>query len=81
MPKGAKHGGRKAGVPNKLTMGARESVMDVFRMLGGPDGMFAWAKDNPADFYKNIWVKVIPTDVQAKVVHQFEPLVITQHVE
>lgn len=81
MPKGAKYGGRKAGTTNKITATAKESIMEVFAMLGGQHGMYKWAQDNQGDFYKHIWAKIIPADVQAKIVHQFEPLIIKQHEE
>lgn len=57
-----KHGGRKAGTPNKLTMGAKANIMAVFDMLGGAEGFAEWAKDNRTEFYKH-YAKLIPVEV------------------
>ena len=62
MAIGAKHGGRKAGTPNKLSLTVKENVIAVFDKLGGNEGMATWAEDNRTEFFK-IYAKLLPTDL------------------
>lgn len=72
--------GRPKGLQNKTTFGAKAALGDVFKQLGGVDGMLRWAQDNPTEFYR-IWAQKLipnaPTDVnvtgdtQQTVVHRF----------
>jgi hypothetical protein len=59
---GRKTGGRKKGVPNKLTMKAREAFQYAFDATGGPKQLAAWAADNYAEFVK-LYSKTIPLDL------------------
>ncbi len=60
MTKRVKTGGRVKGQPNKLTTNAKDSIVECFRMLGGVQALYEWAKDNKTDFYKVIYPKVLP---------------------
>jgi hypothetical protein len=62
MPKGAKHGGRKAGTPNKLSATVKDNVIAVFHGIGGVDTMTTWAKSNETEFFK-LYSKLLPTDL------------------
>jgi hypothetical protein len=57
-----KTGGRKAGVPNKLTGQFREAVQYVYDDIGGHQAFSQWANDNPTEFYK-IASRLIPVEV------------------
>lgn len=65
-----KTGGRKTGVSNKIPNTVRDSVFDTFVELqkDSKANLFAWAKNNPTDFYK-LSAKLIPKaiDVKAEV--------------
>lgn len=54
--------GRKAGVPNKLTMKAREAFQFAFDAAGGPEQLAAWARENYTEFAK-LYARTIPMDV------------------
>lgn len=64
MPRGGKRpgSGRKKGVPNKLTMKAREAFEHAFNAAGGPAALAQWAKENRTEFYK-LYAKTIPLDL------------------
>lgn len=62
MAKGKKTGGRKKGVPNKLTADAREAVARAFDGAGGIQALTAWAIDHPTEFYARVWVRTIPEE-------------------
>jgi hypothetical protein len=69
MAVGKKTGGRKAGVPNKLTQSAKDAFQLAFDDLGGWEGLAKWAKkddDNRKVFY-GLYSKLIPQDVNANV--------------
>ena len=55
--------GRKAGVPNKMSMTVKENVIAVFDGIGGIEHMKQWAIDNPNNFY-NIYAKILPTQTE-----------------
>lgn len=59
MPKGAKHGGRKAGTPNKLSATVKDNVIAVFDAIGGTKNMTTWAKTNETEFYR-LYSKLMP---------------------
>lgn len=59
MPKGAKHGGRKAGTPNKLSGTVKDNVIAVFDAIGGVNHMTTWAMDNSTEFYR-MYSKLMP---------------------
>lgn len=59
--------GRKKGVPNRLTKGAKEAIQEAFKGVGGVAALQRWAKDNPEAFYTKVWVRILPQDVNAKI--------------
>ena len=57
---------------SKLNTDARATIMLAFEDLGGLPRLVAWANDpnNPSNlstFYTQIWAKIIPKEVQAKI--------------
>ena len=38
---------------------ARSAVLYAFEEMGGPEGLAAWGRDNPDDFYKTLFPKII----------------------
>lgn len=68
-PKGVtKSGGRRKGSLNKVTATVKETVLDVFRDMGGLDTMTKWALDNQTDFYR-LFAKLLPLQVDAEIKH------------
>lgn len=62
-PKGQpKLGGRAKGVPNKLTVAAKEAFALAFQGMGGVPALSKWAEDHPTEFYK-LYARLIPVDV------------------
>lgn len=61
-------GGRKKGVPNKLTKTVKETVLAVFNDLQSDPkaNLHTWAKKEPTEFYR-IASKLIPTEVSGKL--------------
>ena len=62
-----KTGGRKTGVSNKIPNTVRDSFFDTFVELqkDSKANLYAWAKNNPTDFYK-LSAKLIPTAMEVK---------------
>lgn len=66
-PRG-RQGGRKKGVPNKVTAVVRAKFEEVFTLLQAdttkknPAALCNWAKANPGEFYK-LAAKLIPLQV------------------
>ena len=56
--------GRPAGVPNKLSRVAKDSVWAVFDGLGGDEAMLKWATENPTQFYASVWPRILPKPVE-----------------
>lgn len=54
--------GRKKGKPNKMTPKVKEAFALAFEGIGGVPAFIAWAKKNPAEFYK-LYARLIPVDV------------------
>lgn len=63
-----KHGGRKAGTPNKLTKTVKDEFEHVFNELQKDPkaNLLSWGKENATEFYK-LAKALIPTDVNAKL--------------
>jgi hypothetical protein len=64
-----KTGGRKAGVPNKVTGAAKDAIAMVFEGMGGADAMLKWADandDNRKIFYSTIYPKLIPVQLSGE---------------
>lgn len=57
--------GRPKGVPNKITMAAREAFQHAFDGMGGAARLQTWGDANPTEFYK-LYGRLIPVDVNAK---------------
>lgn len=58
--------GRPKGVPNKLSRTAKENIEAVYAGLGGVKGQIGFLKAHPkvlADFYTNVYPRLIPLDV------------------
>lgn len=60
---GERRGGRKKGVPNKVTASAKEAIEAAFNAIGGTENLTTWARTNQDDFYKAVWVKILPKNV------------------
>ena len=62
--KGQKPGpGRPKGVPNKVTIAAKEAIAMAAEKLGGVDRLVTWAKEdalNERAFWSSIYPKLIP---------------------
>ncbi len=58
--------GRPKGVPNKLTMEAKEIIATAAANLGGVDGLVKWAKSNP-DRMDMFWTRIFPRLVPVQV--------------
>jgi hypothetical protein len=66
MALGKKTGGRKRGVPNKLTTGAKEVIAQVAANIGGVARMTEWVRkgaENERAFWTNIYPKLLPLQV------------------
>jgi hypothetical protein len=60
---------RQKGVPNKLTLAAKEAFEFAFDELGGAEGLAAWARRNKTMFYR-LFARLIPLSVNvANTVH------------
>ena len=62
----AKTGGRKKGTPNKTPARVAEALQAAFEGVGGEEAMTAYAKDDPAGFYK-LYAKMLPSKIEAAV--------------
>ncbi len=62
--KGQKGGpGRPKGVPNKVTIAAKEAIALAAEKMGGTDRLVAWAQEDPLNeraFWSSIYPKLIP---------------------
>lgn len=57
---GKKWGGRAKGSQNKTTINAKNAIELCFTKLGGVDALHKWAVKNKGEFYKTIWIKILP---------------------
>jgi len=55
--------GAKAGEPRTKTKKAYEAIELAFEGIGGVQALTAWARENQGDFYKIIFPKIIPVQV------------------
>lgn len=60
---GKKFGGRVKGTPNRINADVVDSIMSAFHALNGNEGLIKWAQENPTEFYKSIFGKLIPKDI------------------
>ncbi len=63
MAKGRKTGGRTKGTLNKTTVIAKEAIEMAFNGIGGPAAFTAWASENQGDFYRMIFPKLLPVQL------------------
>jgi len=47
------------------------AIEQAFDKIGNVDALAAWAKDNPSDFYKHVWIKILPMSIAATVEHRY----------
>lgn len=66
-----KSGGRVAGVANKVTVEAKAAIEEAFKRIGDIDALATWAASNPTDFYKHVWIKILPLSIAATVEHRY----------
>ncbi len=62
--------GRPAGVPNKVTSAIRDDVLEVYKRMGGVDGLEKWAKEsqrNKSAFYGWVISKLLPALQDVKI--------------
>ncbi len=62
----AKTGGRKKGTPNKTPGRVAEALQAAFEGIGGEEAMTAYAKDDPAGFYK-LYIRMLPAKIETSV--------------
>ena len=53
--------GRPKGSLSRWSRASLDAVAEVFRKLGGVDAMTEWARENPSDFYRGIYARLLPT--------------------
>ncbi|BCA54648.1 hypothetical protein W02_17880 [Nitrospira sp. KM1] len=58
-----KLGGRKRGIPNKLTSNFRDAILLAYQDIGGHRAFAEWATENKTDFYK-IAARLIPGEIR-----------------
>jgi|OpeIllAssembly_1097287.scaffolds.fasta_scaffold578634_2 hypothetical protein len=67
MNKSGKSPGRPKGVPNKMTMAAKEAVQYAADNLGGAQRLLEWAQEDPFNeqiFWSKIFTKLLPLQAQ-----------------
>ena len=71
--------GRPKGQLSKWSRKALQSVEAVYKGLGGVEAMTEWARENPSDFYRGIYAKLLPSQymVDQRHTHQVEPAAMT----
>jgi hypothetical protein len=62
-----KGGGRKKGVPNKITRTMKEAIEEAYAVIGGNRSLAEWARLNKGDFYKHLMTRLIPKDVNTNL--------------
>lgn len=55
--------GRPKGAVNKTTANAKEAIELAFQGIGGVPRLQAWAEQNEGDFFKLIFPKLIPVQL------------------
>lgn len=63
MAKGTKTGGRKKGIPNKLTTALKDMILQALANAGGVDYLQSQAKANPNAFLALVG-RVLPLQVK-----------------
>ena len=62
-----KAGGSRKGIPNKTTVIVKDAIQSVYNNIGGDEAFKKWAKKNPDLFYTKIFVKLLPTKIDAEI--------------
>src|SRR5262249_47010664 len=65
-----KVGGRKKGVPNRVTAEAKATIEGAAAAVGGVDGLAAWYREKALHrtiFWSDIFVRLLPLQVQSSV--------------
>lgn len=73
--------GRKAGIPNKTTMAAKEAIALAAEGLGGTKRLISWAQEDPLNeraFWSSIYPKLIPVTLAGD---KSNPLGMTMRIE
>lgn len=65
-PKGVKQGGRKKGVPNKITTDLKTMILTALEEVGGKEYLKIQAFANPNAFVGLVG-KILPKDINATV--------------
>lgn len=61
--------GRPKGVPNKMTVAAKEAIAIAAEKLGGADRLVEWAQSDPVNervFWGTIYPKLLPLQVSGE---------------
>jgi hypothetical protein len=58
--------GRATGWSNKTTGQAKDNIALAFEMMGGDEGLLKWARRHPAEFYCNVYPKLISVILQVQ---------------
>lgn len=66
---GERRGGRKPGVPNKVSASVKAALEEAYAALGGDNSFVEWAAKNPNLFYKDLWGKMLPMNIEGNVNH------------
>ncbi len=54
--------GRPAGLPNKLTVAAKQAFSLAFEGIGGVEALIEWGKENKSAFY-TLYARLIPQEL------------------
>ena len=57
-----KKGGRKKGIPNKMTVEVKTAILEAFKELGGVEYLVKVGEENPQVFC-SLLAKVLPLDI------------------
>lgn len=63
---GQRFGGRKKGTRNKVTVAAKDAILQVATELGGAEGLLAWVRKDDANakiFWGTVYPKLLPLQV------------------
>jgi hypothetical protein len=66
-PQGNKGKGRPKGVPNKLTVEAKEAIRLAAEGIGGVDALMAWARESPDKFWTLLYTKLVPHSHEGRI--------------
>ena len=64
--------GRPKGALARWSKAALREVERVYRGIGGTESMIEWARENPSDFYRGIYSKLLPSQYMVDARHQVQ---------